>query len=618
MNYEKYNSPTYKIGGLFIMAIRKVRRPVFRTGESGKSLNKEITQNDTRKNSLVQTEDVTELFPYKIEGNNLMTWDVNAKKFNPVCKAVRINQIYRNLETKDINLEIAFWVYDRWETIIINRGELNKRDLKKLVSKGMDIIQDPQVAHVFSFLSKQEKHLKPTNTHTGIGWDVIDGELVYKHYTIVGKSIQSTFDGELNIKPHGSYNDYLDLIRSEVIGHAPLELAICLGISSLITGMLNCAGVAELDTLWVHLPGRSSTGKTTAAMLFASIAGSPSIKDKGGLVQSFNGTKNALSNSLVGNNGVPIVLDEFSMNQMSSEALSSFLYEVSQNRGRLRLNKDSERKQPGSWSTTVMSTGENSIISRVNQNEGLRVRLFEFPKINWTKSAENAERLKTDLLNNYGFIAPIIAQKMIEHGPLGILKMLNDNKEELMEMLPQNRLTSRIAQKLALILTGAEIFEEIFELRLSADELIQILIDQEKESMSEREMAPKFYSQLRQYIIQYSKNFKIQDKSTNSFQEIWGKVESHNGKTYCYILPVIFDRIAREFNFTDTRILLNELKSMDVLIYDKNKSQKKKLIFSKEEVHLREGLTGKSGFAVKGDYTICIAYENDLFNELIS
>lgn len=592
------------------MALRKIKRPV-------KTVKQESLQQTKEENKIMQeSEDVT-AFPYKVEGNNLLLWDADDKKYHPICKAVKINRISRNLETKDINLEIIFWAYDRWETIRINRGELNKRDLKKLVSKGMDIIQDSQVSHVFSFLSKQEKKLKPTNVHTGIGWDVINGKLVYKHYTLIGTSIQSTYEGELNIKPTGDYRDYLNLLMHEVVGHPPLELAICLGITPLIIGMLNCAGVAELDTLWVHLPGRSSTGKTTAGMLYASTAGCPSINGKG-LVQSFNGTKNALSNSLVGNNGVPVVLDEFSMNQMSSEALSSFLYEVSQNRGRLRLNKESERKEPGTWSTTVMSTGENSIISRVNQNEGLRVRLFEFSKIQWTKNAENAEHLKAGLLNNYGHIAPIIAQKMIEYGPIRILDMLNDNKEDLMKMLPENRLTARISQKLALILTAAELFEETFKIRLSADELIQMLIDQEQESMTEREMAPKFYNQLRQYIIRYKKNFKIQDNPSPVYQEIWGKIETHSGKTYCYILPVIFNKIAQEFNFTDTKILLNELKGMDVLVHDKKKMQKKKLIFSKDEVHLREELTGKTGFAEKGDYTICVIYEEDLFNELIS
>ncbi|HGH7179264.1 TPA: DUF927 domain-containing protein [Bacillus luti] len=600
------------------MAIRKVRRPV-KTGEKEPLPKRELEREENKEIPMhqIQTEEVTE-FPYKIEGENLMIWEANEKKYHPICKAVKIYRISRNLETKDIDLEIAFWAYDRWETITINRGELNKRDLKKLVSKGMDIIQESQVSHVFSFLSKQEKRLKPANIHTGIGWDVINGDLVYKHFAIVGTSIQSTYAGELNIKPKGFYDDYKNLLIREVIGHAPLELAICLGISSLIIGMLNCAGIAELDTLWVHLPGKTSTGKTTAGMLYTSIAGSPSLKDNGGLVQSFNGTKNALSNSLIGNNGVPIAFDEFSMNDMSSDTLSSFSYEVSQNRGRLRLSKDSERKDPGSWSTTVMSTGENSIISRLNQNEGLRVRLFEFPRIQWTKNAENADSLKKGLLNNYGFIAPVIAKKMIEHGPTAILNMLNDNKEELMKILPKNRLTSRIALKLAQIQTAAELFEETFEIRLSAAELTQMLIDQEQESMTEREMAPKFYNQLGQYIIQYRKNFKIQDKPSLQYQEIWGRIETQGGKTYCYILPVIFNKIAKEFNFTDTRILLNELKSMDVLMHDKNKTQKKKLIFSKDEVHFREGLTGKAGFAEKGDYTICIVYGEELFNELVS
>ncbi|WMT20054.1 DUF927 domain-containing protein [Parageobacillus toebii] len=601
------------------MAVKKVKRPVL-SGEK-KQLNEFAMMKPASESHVISSEpseDIT-IFPYKIQGNDLLVWDDKRNEYVHVCKAAKIKQITRNIENKDITIELAFWAYDKWEVIKINRGELNKRDLKKLASKGMDIIQDSQATHVLSFLSKQEKEFTPMNVHTGLGWELLNGEMMYKHHHLIGNSrkpVQSTYAGEFNIQPKGSINDYMNLFLKEVKGYAPLEFMFCVGLSALIVGFANRFGIADIDTLLVHLAGRATTGKTTAAMLAVSVAGYPGVNGKG-LIQTYNGTKNAMSRLIEGNYGVPIVFDEFSMNQMDAHSLSSFQYELAQNRGRLRLNKESELKQVGTWCTTVISTGENSIIHKLNQNEGLRVRLFEFSGINWTRSAENAERLKEGLIHHYGHVAPMIAKKMIEYGPEKISEMLKGNKEYFKTILPESRLLDRIAGKFSLILTAAEIFEETFGIELCGDKIVEMLVEQEKSSINEREPGPKFYQQIKQFIIQYRKNFKIPNQPVSNYQEIWGRIEVSEDRTLCFILPQIFQRIIQEYNYTDQRTLIDELKKMGVLQHDKDKNQKRKVIFSKDEVQLREKMLGKSGYSDKGDYTYCIVYEENIFKGLL-
>lgn len=605
------------------MALRKVKRPVLIGGSTEQKkaelMMNQINELDINHSDTSQTmlDDFT-LLPYRIEGNSLLYWDKEKQKFTKVCNAAKIVRVNRNIESKEITLELCYWAYDRWEHLKVNRGELVKRELRKLASKGLDVLDDTALSHISTFLNKHEKTLMPVNTHSTIGWEVNDKGVVYKHSKLISNSyntFQSVYDGKYQLQPKGSLEDYISLINREVIGHVPLEIMLCIGVTPLIVGMLNRSGIAEVDSLLVHLPGKSTTGKTTAAMLAASVAGNPGINENG-LLQTFNGTKNAMSQLLVNNYGVPIVFDESSMNQMDSESLSSFLYEIAQNQGRLRLNRNSELKDQGTWSTTIISTGEHSVIDKANQNEGLRVRLMEFSNTKWTKGAENADRLKIGLLHNYGHIAPIIAEKMIHLGPKQIANMVDDNKADILSLIPKSRFAARVAGKLANILTAAELIEETLGIRLSGDRLISWLVEQEEISMTEREMAPKFYQQLREYLVRYSKNFKVNNQLSQNYNEIWGKIEVHEGRTYCYILPTIFKRIASELNYTDSKLLLEELKILGVLQHEKNKNQKRKVIFSKDEVNQRKESIGKEGFAEKGDYTVCLVYEGNLLQDL--
>lgn len=598
------------------MGLKKVRRPTIQKPEEPSS--SDVTT--TRKVKLLQSHSINhdiEVPPFRIKGNDLMVWNEKKERYVFVSKAVKINAIKRNIETKEIQVELIFWAYDKWETISISRGDLNKRELKKLASKGLDVLQDIQAAEVSSFLSKQEKTLKPTNVHSGIGWDIVNGELVYKHYNIITKPsaplIDSTYSGEYMLKPVGSKHDFFNLIIKEVRGHTPLELMLCIGISALIIGMLNRSKMGSFDSLLVHLVGSSTTGKTTAGMLGVSLAGSP--KPNEGLLQTYNGTKNAMARKLAGNHGVLTVLDESTMNLMDSQNLSSFIYELAQNSEKSRLSKESELMETKTWNTTIVSTGESSILSKANNNEGLRVRLFEFSIDKWTKSAENAENLKKGLLQNYGHVVPEIARKMLELGQEEIAKMVEENKNYIQNKMLDNKFRDRIATKFSLILTAAELFELTYNLELTGEGIIDILIEQEQKSMTEREMAPKFYNQLKQYIIRYRRNFKSDTHEVSPLQEIWGKIEVSTSETRCFILPVVFDKIVKELGFSDTKILLTELKKNGVIVHDKNKNQKRKFIFSKNETKQRQEVLGQSGYAEKGDYTYCITFEGNIFED---
>ncbi|WP_226528167.1 DUF927 domain-containing protein [Metabacillus niabensis] len=599
--------------------LKKVRRPV---NHQGKVENQPMSKLDAEKKRQlvkIQSSHDIEVHPYKITGNDLTVWSDKKEKYVYVSKAVKIKAIKRNIETKEIQIELIFWAYDKWESITISRGELTKRELKKQASKGLDVLEDFQAGEVSSFLSKQEKTLKPTNVHSGIGWDIVNGQLVYKHYKIITSpstpSIDSTYSGDFNLKPNGDSYDFLGLILKEVRGHTPLELMLCISISALIIGMLNRTRKGNFDSLLVHIVGTSTIGKTTAAMMGVSLVGSPIPKE--GLLQSYHGTKNAMAKTIVNNYGALIVFDESTMNLMDSQNQSAFIYEMSHNSDKSRLDKDSELKETQTWSTTIVSTGESSILGKANNNEGLRVRLFEFSIDNWTRDAEHSDTLKNELYKNYGHVAPKIAEKMLELGPEEIANMVESNKEYIQKLLPNSKFRDRIATKFSLMITPIELIKMTFNIELSEEKILEMLIEQELKSMTEREMAPKFHSQLKQYLIRYKRHFKHGTQEVIGHQEIWGKIETSSNETRCFILTVMFDKIVKELGYSDTKILINELKKMGVVLHEKNKNQKRKSVFSKSEMKQREETLGQAGYAEKGDYTYCITYEGNIFEDIV-
>jgi len=260
----------------------------------------------------------------------------------------------------------------------------------------------------------------------------------------------------------------------------------------------------------------------------------------------------------------------------------------------------------------VFFTGEVSILAQTKNNVGLKVRLFEFKNIQWTKDAAHSERIKLGVLNNYGHAGAIFVEHLTHRGIDEIETKWSEFKSVMFEKMPETNYRARISNKFASILAGAYYANEALDLGLSIDRIADFLVKQELDSMTDRELAPRFYKLLRDYIIQFSKHFKINQEHTNETQEIWGKIETKGNKTYCYIFPHIYDKLAKDMGFADSNILLDELKANGNLKHDNQKNQIKKAIFTKEETELRQKVLPNKPYNSKGDYTVCIVYDGDI------
>jgi putative DNA primase/helicase len=526
--------------------------------------------------------------------------------------ATLVDSVNKNIETKEVSLLLKYF-YDGWETATFERSKLVKTEVKTFLAIGIDM-GGKKADDVLEFIDKHERLAPKNYIHSKLGWLNYDGGLIFRLNNAYKKAGEpfSKYNGSLSMEPKGSYKEWLEAVNSHIIGHTPMELILSASFASTIVGLLNVTEIAEVDTFLLNIVGNSTTGKTTAAVVAASPFGSPSITNNG-LIQSFNATQNAMQSIISGNMGVPIIFDETSMNMMGNKAFTSMIYKLAQNKDKARLNKESILRDTERWATAIFFTGEASILENANANEGLHVRLFEFKNLQWTKSAKHSEELKDIMTNNYGHAGVKFVQYLLEKDPQEIKGIWQSFKEDLENQLPDSKFSSRVSAKFALVLTGARLANEALGINLSIDKITDLLIEQEEASMGVRELAPKFYNALREYIIQNKRSFKYRDEAVNPNQKIFGKVEIDGGKSYCYIFPTILKEISTELGFPDLKVLLSELKKSGYLKHEKERTLVKKQVFTKDEQDLRQKVLEDKAYRKSGDLTYCIVYEGNIF-----
>lgn len=128
------------------------------------------------------------------------------------------------------------------------------------------------------------------------------------------------------------------------------------------------------------------------------------------------------------------------------------------------------------FKTAIIMTSEKSILNLCDENTGLKVRNLEFEGITWTKDAASADRIKKTIQTNYGFLVPLAAQSLLDHGSMIVDRywgwcecIISDAREDG----SYNALTERASKQSALIMLGAELASEILDIPLDIEGMLR-------------------------------------------------------------------------------------------------------------------------------------------------
>ena len=506
--------------------------------------------------------------------------DTGKKMKVRVCDALWIDEIIENIDEKTILAKIDFLYIGQRKSIIAKREEyMNLQNILRFQREGLDVMHT-NVKDVIAHLKNEEYQAPRTYQHSKLGFDLLESQTIFKHYKCLGSQFHSTYNGKYAIKPKGDRDQWFEMFRKEVQGHAPLELICIISLSALVLGYIGES--IGLDNIICHLTGNSTTGKSTAMKLAISMFGYPDVKDNG-LFTSYNSTANALIKALAGIKGVPLAFDEISM--ANNRDFSNLVYKLANGVDKSRLNKNSELRDKDTWLTTILSNGEESIIQS-SSNAGLFNRVFEFNGISWTKNASNAENINKIILKNYGFIGCEFVEYIMQQGQQQVTKIYESSKRKLKGLFMTHHVNDsfidRRINRHAIFLTTAILFQKAFGVKLQIKEILNLLIDVERESIEKRNFDKTTIDYLSNLIsINIDKfNFFTKPKSLSdpiyAKKECWGNVTKSESGIEIEINPIIFEKFLSQAGYKSSDIVLKELRDSGYLDHEKGKLYRKR------------------------------------------
>ena len=249
-----------------------------------------------------------------------------------------------------------------------------------LASRGLKVATGRAArAHLISYLNQVSVEDRVTVVER-TGWHTIHNARVFALPSntispITSQSERVIIQGAATapFDRRGALADWQNSVGSLVAGHSRAVFAVSSGFAGPLLGLLGQEGCG------FNLYGQSSSGKTTLAEAAASVWGKG---DSPGFVRSWRSTANALEATAALHTDTLLVLDELGV--VDPREAHAAAYQLAVGTGRGRAARDGSLRQPLTWRTMVLSTGEVRIADKLVEagqraRAGQQVRLIDIP-----------------------------------------------------------------------------------------------------------------------------------------------------------------------------------------------------------------------------------------------
>lgn len=511
-----------------------------------------------------------------------------------------------DVTTKQIKIEYEYNNGIEIDTIQLDGESLSKFGLKTLLSYGVRF-NETDIDEVNKYLMNTDMKAEIVYGYSKLGWDKIDNNLVFRYNHLIANeqlSKEYIYNGSLCLNHKGTLDEWCNMIQNEVCGNIPMTYLLMASFSSPLLSMLNYTH--DFGSVLFCLCNSSSKGKSTTAMLCASIYSSPVLNK--GVAISFNGTENALQEFLSQINGLGVVFDELGASTISN--LERVLYSFCLGRSKLRLNGDASLQDVKEFSSVIFTTSEISFISEKSM-DGIKTRVFQIEDT-LTKNAQNSDNIKNVVMQNYGVAGNEYLQMLVNKGQEIIeadyqkyKDMLIKNSKELDEKLQvkgsniltdstlaayeqKKRLTDRILSKLAIVVQAAEYAKELFNFNIEISDMIDYSLNLtnaiESAQTPEDELLTivheDFVKNIRKYKINYPFALKIFGKRKaeaidyNSINIGYvGLIRLSASDNYYEICVAknYFEQLMKNNQISDFRKRLKNLRASGILVAEKDR-----------------------------------------------
>lgn len=266
-----------------------------------------------------------------------------------VCSPLRVTALVRDHNSQNwgrvIEFEDADGVPHRWSLPMSMLGGDGADVRRELMSLGLEFTADSRTRNR---LTEYIVGCRPAARAICVqrtGW--FDQVFVMPDRAI-GKSAerviyQSESSGG-NYAQAGTLDEWRTHVANLCAGNSRLLFAASAAFAGMI---LHHVGQ---DSGGVHLVGGSSTGKTTALQIAASVYGGPSY------VNNWRATANGLEGLFAVHNDTALVLDELA--QVDPKSAGEIVYMAGNGGGKTRSDRKGDARQKKTWRTIFISAGE--------------------------------------------------------------------------------------------------------------------------------------------------------------------------------------------------------------------------------------------------------------------
>lgn len=226
---------------------------------------------------------------------------------------------------------------------------------------------------------------------------------------------QTEIAGESDFSTLGTLQEWKENIGIYCEDNIPLMMSISANLAGPLLKSLNRQQGGA-----IHWVGDSSTGKSTAIEIGATVWGSPEF------IRSWCTTANGFEGVAAARNDTCIVLDE--INEASPHEIGKIVYSIINGQGKQRANRIGGARKIQRWRVMAISSGEKTLESIMKEagkqvNAGQAVRLLNIPakfkygvfnNLHGFKDGRSlADHFKTTRLKYYGHAGPAFVRFLI-------------------------------------------------------------------------------------------------------------------------------------------------------------------------------------------------------------
>lgn len=357
------------------------------------------------------------------------TWYHGLKQSGPDEKAIPVDHWIcapLNVEAETVNSEdgtigrlLSFSHRGRHiEWVMPMEALAGKGDevLKVLMGRGL-VIEHHQRRQIVPYLASHQSPELVIATTTKPGWHE-SGAFVLPSRVIGGDNVRFQDSGRAaNIFTNkGSISGWQTEIATRCLGNPVLILSVCCALAGPLLAKVGVNGGG------VHLVGDSSSGKSLAQLLAASVWGNP-----GSFAASWDVSKGGVEIEAASRNDTILILDE--IKRADPKRVQEMAYAIANGMGKGTMTREREGRAKLTWRVLALSSGERSLsdhaaIGGSGAHAGAELRMVDVNAGTRTHRAfddvhgltgQDFHRVVNDAVaQHYGHVGPAFVESLIQ------------------------------------------------------------------------------------------------------------------------------------------------------------------------------------------------------------